>query len=242
MGADKPPDSGPGISQIAAWTLGAIVFLAALAALYEVGKGIHHPLLLPAAAVVLALFYALVRYSPRWAGPILAARRERARRLGNYALLVEEVRLLKEDKQRLEQREKALEQGATRRYVEGLREGRAQFVGAYLAQGVKEMPTIVSVAMADGRVQLTCQPAGTDPIELNARFFLVVTGSHQPLGAVSVTKPSKDGQTFVVEAAEETDAPFWTHLKQRADHDFAAPPGVSMERYLIMPLPEEKNG
>jgi hypothetical protein len=233
MGADEPAASGPGIGQIAAWALGAIIFLAALGALYEVGKGIQHPILLPAGAVVLSILYALLRYSPRWVGPILAERRQRALRLAEYPLRVEEVRTLKEHV-------KTLEQGIARSYRDGLQEGRAQFVGAFLAQEVKEMPTILSVALANGRVQLTCQPTGIDPVELNTRFFLVVKGNHQPLGAVAVTTPSKDGQTFVVEAVEESDTPFWTHLKQRADHNFEAPPGVIMERYLILPLPEEK--
>jgi hypothetical protein len=238
MGADKPPDSGLGISQIAAWALGAIIFLAALGALYEVGKGIQHPLLLPAAAVVLSVLYAFVRYSPKWAGPILAVRRERARRLAEYPLRVEEVRTLKGDKHQLEERVKALEQGIGRTWRAGLREGQAEFIGAYLSREVKAMPSVVAVAMSGQKIQLTCQINGNQKIEVSTRFVLVAI-SGQLLGALTVTSVSANGQTLTAEVIQETNVAFWDHIRNRADHDFTAPQNVSIQRYLAPTVPQE---
>jgi hypothetical protein len=231
MGADLQRGR-PAIVQIATYSLAAVLFLGALAAFFELGHILNQPLIFPG-ALLLAAAIGILWYSPRWLQRFWAGRRERGRRLAEYPLRVEEVRILKE-------RVKALEQGLGRRFRSGVREGQAQFNGALLAQRVKNMPTIVSVAMPAGRLQLTCHRTGPEPIALNTRFFLLVTGSEQPLGALTITNLADDGETLTGETVEETDQAFWAHLRQRADHDFAPPQGVSLAPYRVSALVEEQ--
>jgi hypothetical protein len=227
--------------QIGRYFIAAILLLAGLGALYELGQFLHKPWIFWL-LVGLAAAYAVVRYLGRWIGPFRRWLQERIRRIVDYPRLQGQVNSLTDENRDLRKEIGIAKLSGDRSYQAGLREARDQVVGVMLAIQVKEMPTIMSVSLVNGRLQLTCRREGADEIPINARFSVVVSGSNQPLGALVITGLSNNGQTLTAEPVEETDASFWQHLRERADHDHAPPNGIKIDPYTLPPLPPEPPG
>jgi hypothetical protein len=239
MGADLHPDQRPAIVQMARNSLGPVFFLGALAAFFELGHILNQPLILPA-ALVLSASIGILRYSRKWWRRFWAGRRERAQRLANYSLVVEQVLLLKVEKGQLERSVEALDLNQGRRFRAGLREGYARVLGYNLSREITTAPSIVDVLKAGDKVRLTCRRNGDDPIGLGTRFTIATVGAGEPCGAVAVTELLDDGQRFRADVVEETNPEFWAHLRERAGYDFTPPPGVTLVAYPLPQIPDEE--
>ena len=229
----------PALRQFGGYFLWALGLVVAASTLYEVGKVSHQPLLLPG-GVAVAVLLALLRYSLRWVPPIIAWRRERARMLAEYPDLVAGIETLKTEKAELDDRLKILGKAIGRSYRSGLREGHAQFIGAYNSREINPLPTITSVALNGEKLQLTCQVKGNQKIWPGTRFSVIQIGTGQLCGVIGVIGVSEGGQTFTAEVIDEAMPAFWTHIKERADHDFSPPQLVTIQRYVVPPVPAEE--
>ena len=226
------------IAQIVRWIIAALVLVAALAGIYELGHVTNEPQLFPI-LVGLAVLLGLIRYAFRWLGRFFGWLRERLRRLAEYPRLVRQVEAFAPEKKALEEQVKTLQRDGLKSYKAGMVEAKRQVVGAVLAAGLEHMPSMVSIAMASNRLQITCRRNGDKTIPINSRFYVVVDGSKQRLGVLAVMSVAPDGPMLTLEPVEETDPAFWEGLRARADADHSAPGGVSLEKYQLNLFEEE---
>jgi hypothetical protein len=224
------------VRQIIGYFIAAVILLAGLGGLYLLGDALHKPWIFWL-SVALAAAYAVLRYVVRWVGPFRGWLRERIRRNIDYPRLQVQVNSLTAENQALRNAVGIAKLSGERSYQAGLREARQQLAGVINAIQVKQMPTIMSVSLVGGRLQLTCHREGPEEVPINARFSVAVIGSNQPLGALVITGVSDGGQTLTAEPVEETDAAFWQHLREQADHDHAAPNGIKLGEYSLPDLP-----
>lgn len=206
--------------------------------MYEVGEITHQRWIFPAALFVAAV-YAIARYSGKWVRHVGGWLKERARRLTEYPGLVVQRDALKAENLELDDRIQILEKGIGRSYRAGLREGHAQFIGAFTSREINPLPTIVSVALNGGKLLLTGQVQANQEIFAGTRFTLIQLGTGQPCGVIGLTAVAAD-HTFTAEVIEETMPAYWAHLRERADHDFSPPQHVTIQHYLVPPVPAEE--
>ncbi|WP_328466756.1 hypothetical protein OHA21_47130 [Actinoplanes sp. NBC_00393] len=118
-------------------------------------------------------------------------------------------------------------------FLLGLKEGRAQALGALLSQEVPP-PEIIGIAESQGQLAIFAnfEPSGIVP-QPGTRFLVVGQVADAIKGAVEVVHVDELRQVVHLSCIEDFSPKFWSHLRDRAPYDESAPSKVRLETYEV---------
>lgn len=116
---------------------------------------------------------------------------------------------------------------------DGIREGRAQVLGAALGEQLKELPAVTGIMDDDGTIALVgACPANSIP-RAGTRLKVISEASGELKGIVEVTRVDEERSFACMRCVAPTAPRFWEHLSERVDYDDSPPKGVQLSRVAI---------
>jgi hypothetical protein len=154
-------------------------------------------------------------------------------RVRNYPVLLHRVVFQQEELETLRAGERAALGQIESVWEAGVKEGRAEFAGAFLCVD-RETPAVESVTERDGKLCLV--GSYNDPEikpYVGARYFVSLMGGDDYRGVVELSAHHESRQLCFLKCVEATRPEFWEHLAQRVAIDASPPPGIELIPYGV---------
>jgi hypothetical protein len=117
------------------------------------------------------------------------------------------------------------------RWNEGIREGRAQFIGATFAAMASNI-TIAGTALRNERVLIIARTDGKVPTN-GARYCVESELLGDNMGVVEVRAYDESRKAIILECVEAKVSEFWARLADTAAIDPTPPPGIVLVPYTV---------
>lgn len=156
---------------------------------------------------------------------------EYATRIRNYGLLLRRVAALESENQQLGSQLDSLKNTVNSRWEDGTREGRRQFLGAWLASAGGDL-TIVGLAAREDGVLVVAKSNEEAP-QNGARYYIESGLLGDVMGVVEVRAYDQTRDIIILACVEPRMPEFWKRLSESATFDPSAPPGVILTPYRV---------
>lgn len=208
---------------------------AALVGAWAAAVDLKHPGYFLACAVVAAAIASVVTMS-KGVRPWL-------RRVRDYPKLLTRVAELEQENIKLTSNLSEVEKLIKERWQNGVREGRAEVIGAVFGATMRKVPKLSAVSFHGGRALLIADYEPPHAPSVGTRFAVQVVKTGERRGVVQVQTVSEDPPQAWLECVLRDSTSFWEHLAEVAQYDSAVPSDVELAKISVdhsqIPAPEQ---